>query len=83
MRRILKCDSVCTICDKAQYNEASLYDKMCLIMHLIFCKTCRDYVRNNRKLTKQVRSEVGKLNLKEKAKLKRQIDSELNKTSSV
>lgn len=82
MRRILKCDSACTVCDKAQYNEASFRDKLCLIMHLIFCKSCRDYVRNNRKLTKHLQSEIGKLNPEAKAKMQGAIDSELNKSSS-
>lgn len=83
MLRILKCDSACTVCDKAQYNEASFLDKLCLIMHLITCKSCRDYVKNNRKLTKHVQSKMGKLNPEAKAEMQRKIDSELNKNASI
>ncbi|HLW15631.1 MAG TPA: hypothetical protein VKX30_09055 [Flavobacteriaceae bacterium] len=83
MLRIIKCDSACTICDKAQYNEASFRDKLCLALHLVFCKTCRDYVRNNRKLTQHVDSKMKRLNAEAKAKMQQDIDSELNKSTNM
>lgn len=83
MLRILKCDTACTVCDKAQYNEASFRDKLCLLLHLAYCKSCRDYVRNNRKLTKQVQSEMGKLNSETKAEMQRKIDSEIGKRPNI
>lgn len=83
MLRIIKCDSACKICDKAQYNEASFRDKLCLALHLVFCKTCRNYVRNNRKLTKHVDSKIKKLNPEAKAKMQLDIESELNKTADI
>lgn len=83
MWRIIKCDSACTTCDKVQYNEASFREKFCLVLHIIFCKSCREYVRNNRKLTKQVHSKLEKLDPDIKAQMQSEIESELGKTSDV
>lgn len=81
MKQIFKCDEACAICDKAQYNEARFIDKLRLILHLISCKSCRDYVRNNRKLTKKVQSEIGELTPDAKAEMQRKIDAEINGNS--
>ena len=81
MWRIIKCDSACTICDKAQYNEASFRDKLCLAVHLVFCKSCRDYVRNNRKLTQHVQSKMKKLDPEIIAQMEHEIESELGENS--
>lgn len=83
MLRIIKCDSTCRTCDKEQYNEASLREKLCLALHLVFCKTCRNYVRNNRKLTKHVDSKLKRLNPEVKAKMQQDIETELNKTADI
>lgn len=83
MLRIVKCDKACKICDKAQYDEASFKDKFCLALHLIFCKTCRNYVRNNRKLTQHVDSKIKRLNPEAKAKMQQDIEFELNKNADI
>jgi hypothetical protein len=44
----ISCDEATTICDKSQYDEASLYDKIRLSIHLAFCKHCKDYTKQNR-----------------------------------
>lgn len=81
MWRIIKCDNACTTCDKAQYNEASFRDKLCLALHLIFCKSCRDYVRNNRKLTQHVQSKLKKLDPEIITQMEQKIESELSESS--
>ena len=81
MWKIIKCDSACTTCDKAQYGEASFREKVCLLLHIVFCKACRDYVRNNRRLTKKVQSEIGELTPDAKAEMQRKIDAEINGNS--
>ena len=43
----INCDEATTICDKSQYNEASLYDKVRLNVHLVLCKYCRKYTKQN------------------------------------
>jgi len=48
----LSCDDAQHCCDKTQYNEASLLEKIKLNIHLIYCKACRTYTKKNTKLTK-------------------------------
>ena len=47
MKFNMNCDEATTICDKNQYGEASLIEKIQLTFHLFFCKYCRAYTRQN------------------------------------
>ena len=47
----INCDEATTICDKSQYDEASLYDKFRLSFHLALCKYCRQYTKQNHLMT--------------------------------
>lgn len=48
------CNEANHVCDKSQYKEASLIEKIKLNIHLIYCSFCRKYSKNNAKLTKFV-----------------------------
>lgn len=48
---IINCDQATTICDKNQYGEASLYDKIRLHYHLLMCKFCMNYSKQNNIMT--------------------------------
>lgn len=43
----LSCDEATTICDKNQYKEASLFEKLKLSLHLLVCKKCGRYSKQN------------------------------------
>ena len=43
----LKCDDANHVCDKSQYKEASFIEKIKLTFHLMYCKACRKYSKNN------------------------------------
>ena len=47
----LSCDEATKICDKVQYGEASLWEKIKLNFHLLFCKKCGLYTKQNRIMT--------------------------------
>ena len=47
----ITCDEATTICDKSQYGEASFFEKIQLNIHLLFCKICSKYVKQNRTLS--------------------------------
>lgn len=49
------CEEVCQICDKVQYKEATLWDKLKLNLHVVYCKTCRNHTKTNSKLTKFIK----------------------------
>ncbi|WP_111707295.1 hypothetical protein [Lutibacter citreus] len=48
----LTCDEATTICDKSQYGEASLWDKIKLNIHIFLCKNCGTYSKQNVVMTK-------------------------------
>ena len=43
----LTCDEATAICDKNQYKEASLLEKMKLSFHFISCRICKRYTKQN------------------------------------
>jgi len=43
----LTCDEATTICDKSQYNEASFFEKIKLQLHILLCKKCWKYSKQN------------------------------------
>jgi len=74
------CEKANHVCDKTQYNEASLWEKIKLSIHLLYCKACREYTHNNKKLTKAVKnSEVQCLDCKAKETMKEEFHAELEK----
>jgi hypothetical protein len=44
----LTCDQASAICDKNQYNEASLWEIIKLKVHLFLCKKCGLYAKQNK-----------------------------------
>ncbi len=48
----INCDQATTICDKSQYGEATLFEKIQLNFHFLGCKICRMYSKQNVKMSK-------------------------------
>lgn len=48
---MISCEEAQHICDKAQYKEANLWERLKLSIHLLACKVCKEYTSNNGKLT--------------------------------
>ena len=47
----ITCDEATAICDKNQYGEAKISDKLKLIIHFFSCKICKCYSQQNNKMT--------------------------------
>lgn len=58
----LSCDEATTICDKSQYGEVTLLEKIKLSWHIFICRKCGRYSKQNVFLTKcyQKQSEIKK-----------------------
>ena len=54
---LIACEEANHYCDKGQYKESSLMEKIKLNIHLIFCRACQKYSANNGKLTKLIKKE--------------------------
>lgn len=76
-RIFIPCEEAGHNCDKTQYKEASLWEKIKLNIHLIYCRACREYSKNNAKLTKLAKKpEVDCLKPEEKKHLKDNFEKE-------
>jgi len=79
----LTCDEATALCDKNQYNETTLWEKVKLNIHLFLCRKCGLYSKQNHIVTKCVKihkdsklikndslSEEEKEHIKEELKIK-------------
>lgn len=79
----ISCDEATQICDKSQYGEATLWEKIKLNLHLLLCHHCKTYTKQNTLITKIIGkylepSEKSKpLSTKEKAKLKTNLQEKI------
>ena len=74
---IVSCEDANHFCDKNQYREATLIEKIKLNIHLIYCKACRKYSTNNGRLSRLLKNpklqsidNATKTNMKEELKRK-------------
>lgn len=51
LKIVIPCNEAGHVCDKAQYKEANLWEKIKLHIHLIYCRACKKYSKNNASLT--------------------------------
>ena len=83
LKMMIPCDEANHMCDKTQYKEATLWEKIILNIHLIYCRACREYTKNNTKLTKKiVESKVECLDKKCKESMKKNVDKALVEESN-
>ncbi len=76
----IPCDEANHTCDKNQYKEASFLELVKLNIHLIYCKACREYTKNNNQLSKLFKNpKVQTMQLDEKAAMKEKFKNELLK----
>lgn len=81
----INCDEATKICDKGQYKEASLLEKIKLYLHFINCKICRLYTRQNTQMSKlykikatDCKNKTSCMSASDKEALKKQLET-LNK----
>ncbi len=74
----ITCEEANHNCDKSQYNEATIWEKVKLTLHLLYCRACRKHSNDNAKLTKAIaESKVDCLELKDKQEMKECFEKEL------
>ncbi|MDP5157823.1 MAG: hypothetical protein NWQ07_04510 [Flaviramulus sp.] len=78
----IPCDEANHTCDKSQYKEATFLEKIKLNIHLIYCKACRKYTKNNALLTKKIKiSKVDCLDKNTKEAMKKDFENALKEHS--
>lgn len=79
----LSCEEASHVCDKAQYNESTLWERLKLILHIMFCNLCRKHTINNKKLTDTMnKSNIVCLDSKSKSEMKKFLEEELKNSNS-
>jgi hypothetical protein len=75
---MVPCDEANHVCDKTQYKESSFWEKIKLNIHLIYCKACRKYTKNNKKLSSTIhKAKVECLDKKCKDAMKKELEKAL------
>ncbi|MGE5943557.1 MAG: hypothetical protein ACM31G_04365 [Flavobacteriales bacterium] len=78
MKIMVPCDEAHHVCDKTQYKESSLWEKIKLRIHLLYCKACRKYTKNNKKLSNTIhKAKVECLDKKCKEAMKQEFEKAL------
>lgn len=78
MKFFLKCEETAHVCDKCEYNEASLWENFQKRLHLFLCKCCRKYSSQNENLTRSIKTaEIKSFSNEQKQALKSKISQEL------
>ena len=76
----MKCQEANHVCDKSQYNEAGFWEKIRLTIHLMYCRVCRKYSSQNKKLTKTIAdSDLKLFSEDDKNAMKDKLQEELSK----
>lgn len=71
------CEKAAIICNKAQYGEASLSEKMKLKFHILMCKTCSKFSKKNTELTSLCqKANLNSLSEDEKFKMKEKLEQQ-------
>jgi len=60
IKLFISCDEATTICTKNQYKEATFIEKVKLNIHLLRCKICGLYSKQNTKLTEMCQKHLQK-----------------------
>lgn len=77
---LISCDEAKHICDKAQYDEASSWERFKLNLRLAYCDITKSYFKKNTKLSEVInKSDVKCLENEERNKLQKQFDDALIK----
>ncbi|RED48467.1 hypothetical protein [Seonamhaeicola aphaedonensis] len=79
----VSCDEAQHICDKAQYDEASSWEKFKLNIRLSYCKITRAYYKSNAMLTKRIKeSKVECLDSTSKKNMKKELDKAIKEQAN-
>ncbi len=70
----ISCEEAAHRIDKAQYGEASFFEKLSYKIHNVYCKLCHGYATKNKKLSQLFKSaSLRSLTMQQKAKMKEKL----------
>jgi hypothetical protein len=76
---MISCEQAATICNKKQYKEATLLERLRLSFHVISCKTCQKHSKRNTQFTTLCeKANLHVLSESEKEAMKRELQNEIH-----
>ncbi|TXK75527.1 hypothetical protein [Mesonia sp. K4-1] len=77
------CEKYGVFCDKCQYNEASIWEKLKLKFHLFMCGECRKYSQKNTQLSEVIKNaKLSNLTPEEQESFKILLQKQMQNSSS-
>ncbi len=78
--KIFKCEAAAHVCDKSQYKESSLWERIVMKLHHLICHACREHSNENTKLTKAIETaNIQILTADKKEAIRETIQQEISK----
>ncbi|QNJ98007.1 hypothetical protein [Constantimarinum furrinae] len=79
MKIMINCGEAAQVCDKAQYEEASRWQKLLMKIHQFMCRLCREHSIRNGKLSSAIKSaDLKTLPKENKEAIKKRLQQELS-----
>ncbi|MCM5661674.1 hypothetical protein [Galbibacter mesophilus] len=73
----ISCEEAKHICDKVQYGEASIWERLKLNLRLLWCRATKSYTKRNGTLTKLCNeAQIKTLNEEKKNEMKKRLESQ-------
>jgi len=74
---MVSCEKARHLCNKTQYNESSLWERIKLTIHLYTCKECSTYSNKNTKLSSLCeQANIFNLSEEDKAAMQKELDNQ-------
>ena len=74
----MSCEEASKVCNKLQYQEASIWEKIQLRLHLLICQACASFSKKNKELTVLIKkAPLHCLSQEEKLELEKKLKTEL------
>jgi len=75
---MISCEKAAIICNKAQYKEATVFEKLTLKIHILLCNACAAHAKNNAALTSLCnKANLKALTDKDKTKMKEKLEEQV------
>lgn len=75
---MMNCEEASIVCNKLQYQEAGIWEKIQLRFHLLICKACASFSKKNKELTVLIKkAPLHCLSEEEKQGLEKKLKTEL------
>ena len=72
---MISCEEATTLCNKTQYKETTFFERLKLKFHLLVCKTCAKFSKQNAQLTTLCdKANLQSLTEQEKVEMKTQLE---------